>query len=110
MGRYDGEDYDTSSPCLPGQHNWALNGSCWHPGCGATRASATTAAIKQLEAEGYGVVPPLSDQERLEVARRGLQAMRAANETACYPDGYLAEELNRRTSAGLDACRLVLKE
>lgn len=29
MGRYDGEDYDYSRNCGIGNHNLALNGTCW---------------------------------------------------------------------------------
>jgi hypothetical protein len=40
VGRYCGEDYDDNAPCRPGEHNWATNGTCWKPGCGALRSSA----------------------------------------------------------------------
>jgi hypothetical protein len=51
VGRYCGEDYDYSTPCYPGEHNWATNGTCWKPGCGARRPSSDRRAQVDLVAQ-----------------------------------------------------------
>jgi hypothetical protein len=51
VGRYCGEDYDDSTPCRPDERNWAMNGTCWKPGCGALRARPDRAAYDVAMAE-----------------------------------------------------------
>ena len=49
MGRYCGEDYDDLPPCRPGEHNWAMNGTCWK--CRATRDQVIADAKQTLAVE-----------------------------------------------------------
>ena len=50
MGRNAGEDYEEQIPCIPGKHDFAVNGTCW--GCRRTRMELVNGAIKTILLHG----------------------------------------------------------